>query len=341
MNDSDSAQEVTRPVSRRAFVVAGASLAGITGVQALRRFVGMRASVFIAGRQTYDGPLVQTIRDGLQASGIDPAALRGRRVLLKPNLVEPTRQAPHLTTHPAVVVAAAEVFRGWGADVVVGEGPGHVRDTEWALVESGMAEALEAARIPFADLNYEETGWCPNAGGASRLDGFHFPRAVLEADLIVSMPKMKTHHWVGVTASMKNLYGTIPGICYGWPKNVLHYSGIPQTVFDINASLPRTLAIVDGIDCMEGDGPIMGTAKHMGLIIVGTNPAAVDATICRLMNVPPEHISYLQLAADRLGPIAENRIEQRGEPWRDFASPFNLLDVPHLRSLRKSGPLVT
>jgi uncharacterized protein (DUF362 family) len=87
---------------------------------------------------------------------------------------------------------------------------------------------------------------------------------VVEADLIVSLPKMKTHHWVGVTASMKNLYGTIPGIKYGWPKNVLHHAGIPETVFDINASLPKSIAIIDGIDCMEGDGPIMGTLKQWG-----------------------------------------------------------------------------
>ena len=79
------------------------------------------------------------------------------------------------------------------------------------------------------------------------------------------MPKMKTHHWVGVTASMKNMYGVIPGIKYGWPKNVLHFNGIPETVFDINHTIPKTIAIVDGIYCMEGDGPIMGTKKHMGL----------------------------------------------------------------------------
>ena len=67
---------------------------------------------------------------------------RGKRVLLKPNMVEPSRKIPHMTTHPAVVVAAAEVFRGWGAQVTVGEAPGHVRDTEMALVESGIADAV-------------------------------------------------------------------------------------------------------------------------------------------------------------------------------------------------------
>jgi len=191
-------------------------------------------------------------------------------------------------------------------------------------------------------LNYEETAWVKNAGKACDLPGFYFPRSVIEADLIVSLPKMKTHHWVGVTCAMKNLYGVIPGIRYGWPKNVLHHNGIPQTVHDINASLPRTIAVVDAIECMEGDGPIMGSPKWMGLVLVGANLPAVDATVCRLMDVRPEAVNYLRLAADRLGPIAEQRIEQRGEAWRPLASPFQILDKPHLHSLRpKPGVFVS
>jgi len=205
-----------------------------------------------------------------------------------------------------------------------------------------VADALDSLRLPFADLNYDEVAWTPNRGNASSLKGFFFPRAVLEADLIVSLPKMKTHHWVGVTGVMKNMYGTIPGIKYGWPKNVLHHNGIPETVFDINASLPRTIGIVDGIDCMEGDGPIMGTMKHMGLVLVGACPAAIDATLCRLMDIRPNEISYLRLAADRLGPIDDARIMQRGERWQELASPFEILDKPHLQNLRKHrGVLVS
>ena len=105
---------------------------------------------------------------------------------------------------------------------------------------------------------------------------FFIPEEIVRADIVVSLAKMKTHHWIGVTASMKNLYGVIPGIRYGWPKNVLHHSGIPETVFDINASLDNVVAIVDGIVCMEGDGPIMGTPKPMGLVLVGTSLPAVD-----------------------------------------------------------------
>jgi uncharacterized protein (DUF362 family) len=326
----------SRPLNRRQVVVGGAltGAAGLVALPLLRRLSRRREAVFVARNQRYDGPLARTIEDGLIATGLDPARLRGMRVLLKPNLVEPARYAPHVTTHPNLVAAAAEVFRSWGAEVWVGEGPGHVRDTEMALLEGRLQHTLDTLQLPFADLNYEDVRWVANAGRASSLDGFYFPRTVLEADLIVSMPKMKTHHWVGVTASLKNMYGVIPGIKYGWPKNVLHHAGIPQTVFDINASLPKTIAIVDGIECMEGDGPIMGTAKSMGLLVIGTNPTAVDATVCRLMQVDPAAVGYLQLAADRLGPIDNCLIAQHGESWRPLAARFELLDEPHLRGLR-------
>jgi uncharacterized protein (DUF362 family) len=322
-------------LSRRSLLVGGSiGAAALIGAGLVRRWFRQRAGVFIARNQRYDGDLARPIRDGLVATGLDAAQIKGKRVLLKPNMVEPTRAAPHMTTHPAVILAAADVFRSWGASVTVGEGPGHVRDTEMALVESGVADALDTGKLPFADLNYDELGFVANRGRMSKLPGFHFPRAVLEADLIVSMPKMKTHHWMGVTASVKNMYGVIPGIKYGWPKNVLHHNGIPETVYDINASLPKTIAIVDGIDCMEGDGPIMGTKKSMGLLVVGTVPTAVDATVCRLMDLDPAMVPYLQLAANRLGPIDESLISQRGENWQPLASPFQILDKPHLNRLR-------
>lgn len=320
---------------RRALLLGGGAAAlGLLGYQLARDLFGGKPSVFIARGQRYDDALGQTIRDGLLATGLDPATLRGRKVLLKPNMVEPTRKSPQMTTNPAMVLAAAEVFRKWDAQVIVGEAPGHVRDTEMALVESGMADVLDAGKLPFADLNYEEVGWAKNAGRASPLDGLYFPRAIVEADLVVTMPKLKTHHWVGMTCSLKNLYGVLPGIKYGWPKNVLHHAGIPQTVFDINASLPKTIAIVDGIVAMEGDGPIMGSAKPLGVVIVGTNPTAVDATCARIMGLDPTRLSYLQLADGRLGPLADRCIRQCGERWQDVATPFQMLDRPELNSLR-------
>jgi uncharacterized protein (DUF362 family) len=334
--------ENTNPPNRRTFLAAaGLSLAGFAGAKLLGKQLLPTAEVFVAKNQRYEGTLTQTITDGLAACGLAPSNFAGKKVLLKPNLVEPTKLIPHMTTHPAMIIAAAEVFRTWGANVTVGEAPGHVRDTEMALVESGVAEALDDAKLRFADLNYEESKWHTNRGKLSPLKGIYFPRSVCEADFIVSMPKMKTHHWVGITCSMKNFYGTLPGLKYGWPKNVLHHNGIPQTVVDINATLPRSIAIVDGIDCMEGDGPILGSLKHMGLVLVGRNLPAVDATAARIMGLRPERVSYLGLAADRLGPVADSRITQRGERWQELVNPFTILDEPHLRGLRADGILLS
>ena len=271
-------------VDRRALLLGGtAAVAGLSALPLARSWWQPRASVFIARGQEYSGPLVTTLRDGLESIGVRGETLRGKRIILKPNLVEPRPEAPHMTTHPSLVAAAAELFRSWGAEVTVGEAPGHLRDTQMALFESGLHEVLQSENLAFADLNYEDVVWVENRLRVSNLSGLHLPATIAHADLIVSMPKMKTHHWVGVTAAMKNLYGTLPGIIYGWPKNVLHHQGIPQTVVDINAALPPTLAIVDGIECMEGDGPIMGTPKRMGLILMGTNLPAVDATVARIM----------------------------------------------------------
>lgn len=328
---------------RTAIGVGGLAAAGLVAAPVGQALWARRSPVFIARNQRYEGTLAQTIRDGLLACDVRPQSFAGKRVLLKPNMVEPTRAIPHMTTHPAVIIAAAEVFRGWGARVTVGEAPGHVRDTEMALLESGVGEALGDGGLEFADLNYQEVGWRHNRGRYSGLKGLYLPRAVLEADVVVSMPKMKTHHWVGVTCGMKNLYGVLPGVKYGWPKNVLHHNGIPQTVADISATLPRTMAIVDGVECMEGDGPILGSMKPMGLVVVGADVPAVDATVARIMGLAPERVEYLHLASHRVGVIDDARIEQRGESWRSVADPFGVLDEEHLQRLRATsdGELVS
>jgi uncharacterized protein (DUF362 family) len=267
--------------------------------------------------------------------GLGPGAFRGRSVLLKPNLVEPCAEAPHVNTHPAVVRAAAEVFRSWGAGrVLVAEGPGHCRDARLVLEQSGMDRVLADSRLEFVDLNHDDVVLVPNRFRQTALPNLALPATLGQVDWIVSIPKMKTHHWAGVTLSMKNFFGVMPGVYYGWPKNVLHHAGIPQSILDINAAVCPHLAIVDGIVGMEGDGPIMGTPRHAGVLVMGTNLPAVDATCARLMGINPARVEYLARASGRLGPIAEDRIEQRGEPIVALAQPFRLLDLPAFAALR-------
>lgn len=296
---------------------------------------GCKADVFIGKAASYDANLVSIIADALGELGIDRRDVHGKRVLLKPNLVETALGHLHINTHPAMVVAAAEVFRRLDAgDVIVAEGPGHRRDSLLVLDESGMGDALDDAGLEFSDLNHDSVAPVANAGGWTKLDRLFLPATVLSADIVVSMPKLKTHHWAGVTCSMKNFFGVMPGIVYGWPKNVLHFAGIPQSILDINATVRPSLAIVDGIVGMEGDGPIMGTPKPVGAVIVGRNLPAVDATCTRLMGLNPLHVEYLAAASGRLGPIHEHNITQRGEAVASMRTSFEVLDEPHLAGLK-------
>jgi uncharacterized protein (DUF362 family) len=272
--------------------------------------------------------IAEVITRGIKELGATPQQLKGKRILLKPNLVETASGAPHINTHPLVLRGAVEAFLNLGVStVMVAEGPGHRRDTLAVYEDSGLADVLSEDRIPFHDLNYLTGFELPNAGRQSRLKTLTFPGLFQEVDWIVSMAKMKTHHWAGATLSMKNLFGVMPGIYYGWPKNVLHLEGIENSILDINATLKPHFAIVDGIVGMEGDGPIMGDPKKAGVLVMGRNLAAVDATCCRIMGIDPYQVSYLERADNWLGPIAEGSIEQRGETIASVRTNFHLIET--------------
>lgn len=295
---------------------------------------GMQAEVCIQQVEHYRKDLVAVIMDGLSELGIDRSEIRGKRIVLKPNLVETARDRPHINTHPSVIVSAAEAFRKMdAAEVIVAEGQGHRRDSVIVLDESGMGKALEEAGIRFVDLNHDDVAAIDNLSGWTNMQPIYLPTTILTADWIVSVPKLKTHHWTGVTCAMKNLFGVMPGAVYGWPKNVLHFQGIAESILDINAVVKPSLSIVDGIVGMEGDGPILGTPKSSGCIIMGRNSVAVDATATRVMGLNPYGIQYLKGASGKLGPIHDRNIVQRGETIRRLQSQFDLVDFPHLRSV--------
>lgn len=329
-------------MSRRELLGAGAALTLGGGIAASLKFAahhegGKRAQVFIGKAGAYTHDLAGVIQAGLRQLGITAEELRGKRIALKPNLVETARGHAHINTHPAVIVAAAEVFLKLGAkEVFVAEGQGHRRDSELVLEESGMDDAIHHARLRFVDLNHDACHKTQNAGRWTKLEHLYLPKSLIGADWIVSVPKLKTHHWAGLTCSMKNLFGVMPGVVYGWPKNVLHYQGIAQSILDINATVKPNLTIVDGITGMEGDGPIMGTPKQLGCLVMGRNLPAVDATCARLMDFRPEKIEYLALASGKLGPIQEANIAQRGEIINSLRRQFHLIDAKHLSGIAKA-----
>jgi uncharacterized protein (DUF362 family) len=283
-------------------------------------------TVHIARQDGYQGDLADVLQRQYEAFR-QHVPLAGKRVVLKPNLVEFHRDRV-INTNPHIVGAAIELCRREGAvSVLVAEGPGHWRNVEYLVQASGLGDVLKHYKVPFIDLNHDEPERRPNLGRATGLEFLYLSRTVATADVLISLPKLKTHHWVGATLSLKNLFGTLPGICYGWPKNELHWRGIDNSIIDIALTRTPDLAIVDGIIGMEGDGPLNGTAKQVGAIVMGSDPLAVDATCCRLMQLDPERVPYLQLGyRKKLGLLRETEIQQIGERIDALAQPFDTLE---------------
>ncbi len=290
-----------------------------------------QSNVHIAPVADYNADLADVLRRQYEQFR-SRVPLAGKRVVLKPNLVEYHRDKV-INTHPHVIAAVIELCQREGAaEVLVAEGPGHWRNVEYLVSASGLGDVLRHYKTPFIDLNHDEPSKRLNLGRLTGLEQLYLSQTVATADVLISLPKLKTHHWAVATLSLKNLFGTLPGICYGWPKNELHWRGIDNSIVDIAATRPPDLEIVDGIIGMEGDGPLNGTAKPMGVLIMGCDPVAVDATCCRLMQLDPERVGYLVMAQrKRLGQLAADHIQQLGESIEGRAQPFDT--VPHFRSL--------
>jgi uncharacterized protein (DUF362 family) len=287
------------------------------------------AQVSITRVPAYDQTIYDTMRRVLAEHRLD---VRGRRVVLKPNLVEFEPESS-INTNPLLVHAAYEAFTAMGAESVqIAEGPGHRRNTFDLAEAAGYFKTVSHFEDVFTDLNLDDVTRVYPSHQFSRIPQFYLPNTALGADLLVSMPKMKTHHWVGATLSMKNLFGVVPSGIYGWPKNVLHWAGIEESIADLHAVFPRQFAIVDGIVGMEGNGPIQGVPKKAGVMVAGRDPVAVDATCCRIMCIDPRKIGYLNLAAGRPEQFGESNIHQMDQSIEAVATPFAL--IPDFEKLR-------
>ena len=171
---------------------------------------------------------------------------------------------------------------------------------------------------------------CARCRCASRFTGLTslaLPVELLSADLIVSMPKLKTHHWAGMTASMKNFFGVVPGAVYGWPKNILHVHGIEASILDLNATIRPHLAILDGV---TGDG--RGRADHGPAPARRSDRHVHRPRLARCHGgasdwADPARLPYLAEAGRFLGNLESARIEQRGEPISRYACAFDVVEA--------------
>jgi len=227
--------------------------------------------------------------------GVQRFAQPGETILLKPNVLAGRAPERAVTTHPAVFRAVAEHFKEAGVGLTYGDSPGFGRPEALAR-RAGLAAVAEDLGVPFADFRHGES--VPFHAGRL-IKRFVIARGVLNADGMVSLPKLKTHGLTRITGALKNLFGCIPG-----PLKSEFHARLPNAdqfsrmLVDLNRFLRPRLHVMDGIVAMEGNGPQGGDPRSMSVLLLSTDPVAMDATACRLIDLDPRLVPTLTYGAE-------------------------------------------
>ncbi len=213
----------------------------------------------------------------------------GQKVLVKPNLLSDATPEQAITTHPELVRHVVRGLKAAGAMVQVGDSPAGAMNLDQVWQKTGLAEVCASEHVPL--LAFER-------GGTRQIsrDGYSFSvaNAVLDADLIVSLPKVKTHSLTTLTAAVKNFYGVLPG----YQKAQLHKAYPKPKRFcrllrAIHASMPPNLSIADGVIGMQGEGPANGTPVQLGFLAAAKDAVALDLALCQALHIDPRRVPYL------------------------------------------------
>jgi uncharacterized protein (DUF362 family)/Pyruvate/2-oxoacid:ferredoxin oxidoreductase delta subunit len=281
-----------------------------------------RSRVALVSCPDYDGERVSAaVRKGfdLLGPGVFPAReeLRGRGLLLKPNLLRPSPPEKGVTTHPAVFGAVARFLQAAGHLVAYGDSPNGMFSPLSAARASGLAAAAEALGIPLADF---EAGVDVSFPGGALDRRFTVARGAVEAGVIVNLPRLKTHGLTVMTGALKNMFGVIPGGRKG-EYHVTHpgVEAFSRMIVDLNGAISARLVVMDAVTVMEGNGPANGRLRPVGVLIFTTDPVAADAVGCRIMGIDPYSIPVIRMAEEAgLGNAGAGGMELLGDPLERF-----------------------
>ena len=238
------------------------------------------------------------------------------KILLKPNWLSADPPEKCVTTHPAVFKAVAQVLQNAGAKLFYGDSPAF-QSPELAAKRTGISAIAEEMNITPADFM---SGKEVHFSEGKQNKKFTIVKGVLESDGVISLPKMKTHGFQRITGAVKNQFGCIPGKLKGefhvkLPDNY----EFAKMLIDLNMAIHPRLYIMEGIFAMEGNGPKGGTPKKMNVLLFSTDPIALDATECRLMNLDPALVLTNQAGMEMgAGTYIEHEIELLGDPLDQF-----------------------
>jgi len=232
--------------------------------------------------------------------GIHKYIKNGERVLLKTNLLTPSKPEKAVVTHPAVINAVAQTVLNIGAIPYIGDSPSGQftkRRLEKTYAKAGLKDLANNLGI---ELNYDTRSRKIIISQGKKLKKTHLCNFVLNADKIIALPKIKTHSFMIMTLAIKNMYGVIPGLT----KARYHSMFIKKTAFadmllDVLSVRKPDLVIMDGIIGMEGDGPSGGTPVHLGVLLASGDAVAMDLTVCTMLGIEPVGIPTLRQAKIR------------------------------------------
>jgi len=249
--------------------------------------------------------------------GAESFVQQGEHILLKPNLLLGRAPERAVTTHPSVFRAVAQILQQAGAAISYGDSPGFGKP-QTAVLRSGLFDIAQELNLELADFTHGETVSFPQGRQNKQ---FTISRGVLSADGMISLPKMKTHGLTRITGAIKNQFGCIPGTLKAEFHARLPMAELfSQMLVDLNLFLKPRLFIMDGIMAMEGNGPQSGTPCPMNVLLFSSDPVALDATVCKLVNLDPTLVLPIQYGVEfGLGTITN--IEWVGDPIESFVNP--------------------
>jgi uncharacterized protein (DUF362 family)/Pyruvate/2-oxoacid:ferredoxin oxidoreductase delta subunit len=288
--------------------------------------------------ETYDREEVAAaVKKGIELlGGIEQFVRPGENILLKPNLLFGDDPSKCINTHPSVFSAAAQQFLAAGARVTFGDHPGFGSVTN-AVRKTGLAAAAEQLHIELADFT---NGKKVEIKNPLIQKTFTIADGALEADGIVSLPKLKTHGLERITGAVKNQFGCVPGLA----KSAFHIQypdarDFGKMLLDLNHYLSPRLYIMDGIMGMEGNGPRGGDPVRMNVLIFAADPIALDATFCRLIDLDPEIIPTITFGYENgMGSWKKEDIELTGDDFRQFVKPDFHIDRGQIHAFHGQGP---
>jgi len=261
--------------------------------------------------------IVNTLVSSIKSINFDTSSLRGKTVLLKPNMLGAYPPKMGITTHPLFVEAVIILFKEYGCKVWLGDSPNGIFPIDLVWERTGIREICKRHNVTEKVFERE---------GSVVKNGLHIAKPLVEVDLVVNLPKFKTHGLTILTLATKNLYGCIPGLV----KTSYHrkYRGnerFAEMLVRIAGTVSPKLTLIDGIVGMDGNGPSAGRLIKLGLIIAGTDVFHTDAVCSSLVGLNPLNLDTL-VAAKKLNLWNENdeTIVTGINPHENIIKDFNL-----------------